>query len=159
MLLPSGETSTDSQVPWSVVNSTLRAGFRGRVWSFFASVGAGVDWSLPCRFCGTAKEASGSNRVMPKMKQFNALSFVRGFISKALLGKGCILGLFQCGRQKAREGSRARSCSDSRKQRNCTPSMRQSKKARPSLRGREQVEGVPGRPEELPGCTRWGNSD
>src|SRR5215469_670615 len=100
MVLPSGERSTDSHVPWSVVNSTLRAGLRGRGWSFFASVGAGVDRSLPCGFCGTAKEASGSNRVLPKTKQFNAISFVRGFISKALLGKGCRLGLFQCGRQK-----------------------------------------------------------
>src|SRR3984957_12644561 len=39
-VLPSGETSRESQVPWLVVNSTLRAGSRGRVAIFFASSAA-----------------------------------------------------------------------------------------------------------------------
>src|SRR5579859_6235851 len=37
MVFPSGETSSDSQVPSSVVNSTLRSGLRGRVSVFFGS--------------------------------------------------------------------------------------------------------------------------
>ena len=45
MVLPSGETSSETHVPSSVVNSTVRSGFNGSPWSFFP---LGSGFSIFC---------------------------------------------------------------------------------------------------------------
>src|SRR6516162_3510996 len=123
MVLPSGETSTESHVPWSVLNSTLREGLNGRGWSFLASAAATVAWSLPCGgFWDVAKEANGSDRAAREMIQFDRTVFLRGFISSPPEQEHRV-GLLHRSRQRNRKVPARNSGSTARGRRNCTPGL------------------------------------
>src|SRR5215469_11616821 len=62
-VLPSGETSSESQVPWSVENSTLRPGLRGRGDSFFASLVSLASLASSAAKVGETSRAARSKEV------------------------------------------------------------------------------------------------
>src|SRR5882757_4232489 len=76
---PFGETSSDSQVPSSVVNSILRSGFRGRGASFLASVFAGSAGAA-FLLAGKAGVATQKAKINATRYRLEANSFIRDSI-------------------------------------------------------------------------------
>src|SRR5215469_5270309 len=88
-VLPSGETSSESQVPWSVENSTLRAGLRGRGDSFLASLAS---------LASLAAKAGETSRA-PRSKEVRV-----DFIEASNCGGTLVRGKVKCQRRLSRGG-------------------------------------------------------
>src|SRR5215472_8731419 len=92
-VLPSGETSSESQVPWSVENSTLRAGLRGRGDSFAASLASLAPLASSAAKVGETSRAARSKEMR--------MDFMQASINR---GGTLVRRKVKCQRRLSRDG-------------------------------------------------------